>query len=196
MARSFATTGHFTSLGRNTLIFPVGYPLLITPAFLIGEQTPFLVITVIHALLAAVYLAGIYVWVRRYAPKAALPIALIALGNTVVLAIFRRPLSEVSFLPVMIWLCNALDQLDSPQRFCEAPSGPSPQKARWTTVLPASLLLTCLAMIRPTGIIFAAGFALQLLLAVRQNRITFRRGYAVPWRKRARDRHPSCVSDP
>lgn len=158
MARSFAGTGHFTNLGGENLIFPVGYPVVISPAFLLAAS-PFLVVTAIHALLAAAYLAGAYRWVCRFAPEAALPIALLAVGNVIVLALFRRPLSEVAFMAAMIWLVNALASLH-------------PTQTGWKPLLAASTLLTFLALIRPTGILFAAGLAVQLLVAIHRRQIS------------------------
>lgn len=159
LARSFATTGHFTNQGGQNLIFPVGYPLLISPAYRLGTQ-PFLAITTIHAVLTTVYLAGVYVWVRRYAAEAALPIALLAVGNVVVLALFRRPLSEVAFMTVLIWLGNVLCQV-VPECSFKSVSG-------------AAALLLLLALIRPTGIVLVGGVAVYLFVAFRHGQLSLR----------------------
>ena len=45
---------------------------------------------------------------RRHEPTAAWPVALIAVGNAIVLAILRRALSEAAFMAVMIWFVALL----------------------------------------------------------------------------------------
>jgi hypothetical protein len=166
IARSLATTGTATNLGSPHLMYAVGYPFLISPAFL-HDSFPFVLITLCHFALAVLYLVGTYVWVRRHAAEAAVPIALMALGNVIVLSIFRRALSEVLFLPVMIWLVNAL-----------AAIGNGTVSVR-RALLTAGLLLGTLVIIRPTGILFAGGFGLQMLICVRRGEVTWRRACAL-----------------
>jgi hypothetical protein len=150
IARSTATTGQPTNLGSPHLVYGAGYPLLISPAFLFGPY-PFLWLSAAHALMAALYLAGVYVWARRYVPEAAVPFALLAVGNCIVLTLLRRPLSEAAFLPVMIWAASALTAIPG-------------SRAAWRPVLAAAVLLSFLAVIRQAGVLFAVGFALHLAL--------------------------------
>ena len=70
IARSLAHGETPTNLGSRNLIFGIGYPAVIAPAFLLSA-TPFLLVTAINAALATAYLAGVVVWARRYAPAAA-----------------------------------------------------------------------------------------------------------------------------
>jgi hypothetical protein len=149
MARSVAHHGLPTRLGSANWVFGIGYPVLVSPVFWVSEL-PFVWLTLVHAGWAAVYLAGTWVWARRHADSAAVPIALLAVGNVVVLSLFRRPLSEVAFFAVMIWSVNAVAGL--------RPGG----RAVGGTLLSAAVLLCLLVLIRPTGILFALGAGLQL----------------------------------
>jgi hypothetical protein len=142
-------------------MYGIGYPALISPVFL-ANAFPFLLLSMVHATLAGLYLAGTYVWVRRHAPEAALPIALLAVGNVIVLSILRRPLSEATFLPVMIWLINALAAIPR-------------SRTVWRPLLAAIFLLTVLVLIRQAGIFFAAGFGLHLALLARQRELSWTR---------------------
>src|SRR5262245_59894295 len=85
LARSLASGEPPTNLGSRNLVFGIGYPIVISPAFLSGAA-PFLLVTAINAALATAYLAGVVTWVRRRDAAAAWPVALIAVGNVVVLA--------------------------------------------------------------------------------------------------------------
>ncbi|MBV9122410.1 MAG: hypothetical protein JO112_03480, partial [Planctomycetes bacterium] len=161
IARSLAATARPTNLGDTYLMFPLGYPSLISPLFLVGG-CPFLALTLLHAALSGLYLAGTYVWVRKHAPEAALPIALLAVGNVLVLGILRRALSEAAFLPLMIWLVNALGAIPR-------------SRTVWRPLLGAGVLLGLLVAVRQAGIFFAAGFGLQMLLSARRGLLTWRR---------------------
>ena len=110
IARSLASGAPPTLLGSRNLVFGIGYPLVIAPAFLVGAA-PFLAVTAINAGLATAYLAGVVVWARRHEPAAAWPVALIAVGNVVVLAMLRRALSEAAFMAAsqVPWGVAALD---------------------------------------------------------------------------------------
>ncbi len=160
IARSLASGAPPTNLGSRNLVFGIGYPLLIAPAFLLGAA-PFLAVTAINAALAAAYLAGVVAWAWRREAAAAWPIALLAVGNVIVLALFRRALSEAAFLAALIGFVIVL------------PTFPGPVRRR--DLLAAALLLVALVLVRPTGILFAAGWALLLALQVRAGFLTWRR---------------------
>jgi hypothetical protein len=151
VARSAAGGGPVTNLGSPHLVYGVGYPLLMSPVFL-GGPGPFLLLSVVHVGLAALYVAGTYVWARRYVPEAAGLIALLAVANAVVLVTLRRALSEAAFLPLMIWTVNAL-------------SAVRPGRVAWRPVLAAAGLLALLAVTRQAGILFAAGFGVRTAVA-------------------------------
>jgi hypothetical protein len=161
IARSAATTDHVTDLGSRHLVYGIGYPLLVSPVFLC-DAYPFFLLSVAHAVFAAVYLAGCYVWARRHVPEAAVLIALLAVANSIVLVTFRRPLSEAAFLPVMIWAINALAAVPA-------------ARAVWRPLLAAALLLSLLAVIRQVGVLFAAGFGVCLAVRAWQRQMSWPR---------------------
>ena len=159
IARSLAANGQPTNLGSDNLYYSIGYPILIAPVFLVAGS-PFLLLSVIHAVLTGVYLAGTYMWVRRHVAEAALPIALLAVGNVIVLLIFRRVLSEVAFMAVMVWFFNLLAMIRQDDRI------------RWPVFLTAAVLLIVVALIRPTGLLFAGGFGLVMLNSARKRKLS------------------------
>jgi hypothetical protein len=160
IARSLAGGGPPTNLGSRNLIFGIGYPLVISPAFVL-EASPFLLVSAINAGLAGMYLAAVVFWTRRRAEAAAWPVALIAVGNAIVLAMFRRALSEAAFMAVLMWFVVLLPRFPGPVRFRDLPASAG--------------LLFALVLIRPTGIVFAAGWALLLALQVRAGSLGLRR---------------------
>jgi hypothetical protein len=161
IARSAATAGRLTNLGSTHLVYGVGYPLLVSPVFQTGPF-PFLLLSAVHAGLAALYLAGTYVWARRHVPEGAVPAALLAVANAVVLVTLRRALSEAAFLPVMIWAVNALSAVPRSRR-------------PWRPLAAAALLLSLLAVIRQAGILFVAGFGVQLAAAAWRRELSWGR---------------------
>jgi hypothetical protein len=162
IARRLARGQVPTNLGSPHLVYGVGYPLLISPVFWAGDP-PFLLLSVLHTGAATVYLAGVYVWARRLIPEAAVPIALLALGQVTVLGLFRRALSEAIYMPLLIWTINALNA-----SVCR------PGAARYG--LPSAMfLLALLALIRQAGILFAGGFGLCVLGKAWQGQLSWSR---------------------
>ena len=164
IARSIATTGQPTNLGSPHLRYGVGYPFLISPVFL-WQVSPFLVLSLLNAALAILYVIGTYIWVRRHVPQASLLIALFAAGNVIILCILRRPLSEAFFLPLMIWLLIAWDGVRREDGTIS-----------WLRLLAAGVLISTLVVIRQAGIMFAAGFGLQMIICACRRNCTWRRG--------------------
>jgi hypothetical protein len=163
IARSIATTGQPTNLGSPHLRYGVGYPFLISPVFL-WQVSPFLILSLVNAALAILYVIGTYLWVRRHVPQASLLIALLAAGNVIVLCILRRPLSEAFFLPLMIWLLNAWDGVRREDG-----------SISWLHLLAAAVLISTLVVIRQAGIMFAAGFGLQMMICAYRRTCTWQR---------------------
>jgi hypothetical protein len=159
IARSMATSTHVTRLGSPNLFVGVGYPALISPAFLVARE-PFFVLSLIHAGWAVIFAVGIFRWVRRYDPGAALPVAMLTLGNAMILMIFRRALSDVAFMGVMIWLINAYADAIQDGR------------VNRRAVIAAILLQTLLALIRAPGILFVLGFVVQVGAALRRGELS------------------------
>jgi hypothetical protein len=99
-------------------------------------------------------------------PEAALPVALLSVGQVTVLVIFRRALSEVVFMPLLIWAVNALEA---------SLAGP---KGRRGLLATAVLLMVLLALSKQAGILLVGGFGLGLCVRAWQRQ--------VPWRRAAR----------
>jgi hypothetical protein len=160
IARSLSSGQPPTNLGSRNLVFGIGYPVVLAPAFLLSA-TPFLLVTAINAALATAYLAGVVAWARRHAPAAAWPIALMAVGNVVVLALLRRALSEAAFMAALIWLVVLLPGFRG--------------QVRRRNLLGAAAVLVALVLVRPTGILFGAGWVMLLALQVRTQVVSVRR---------------------
>lgn len=151
MARSLAADGEMTNLGSPHLRFPLGYPVLISPLFLLSER-PFLALSVWQWAVGVVWLWGVYHWARGVAPGGAVWIALLAGANAAVWLHFRRTLSEVAFMALLIWIVNLLVTLAEPRAW---------RAALWRTGVAAAMLVW-LVTIRQAGIMLAAGFGIVL----------------------------------
>lgn len=168
IARSIASGGPVTNLGSPHLWYPPGYPLLLSPTFLLGER-PILAISILHWVLGVLCMLGIYAWARRHVPEAAVLLTALALVNVLVWSHFRRTLTELPFMCVMIWTVNALDGVwrlpISRQLVLRLTAG--------------SLLLAYLATIRQVGVMFAAGFGVCLLWQAWLQRVGWARAIAM-----------------
>lgn len=168
IARGIAVGHHLRNLGGAHLAYPPGYPILISPAFLISNR-PFIAISIIHWLMALVFIAGVYRWTRRMASPAALLVTCLCGVNVAFWIYYRRPLSELAFMTVMIWAVLALDSaLDADGR------GPTIIRAALGMVLLAALVL-----IREPGILLVPGFAMAAWLRVRAGRLRWTDGLAI-----------------
>jgi hypothetical protein len=165
LARSIARDEHVPkNLGSEQLFFSLGYPLLISPAFLLADS-PFLLLSIMNCGLGILYMLGVYVWARRNVPEAALVITALAVVNVDVLALYRRPLSEVAFMPLVIWTINLLQPLAT-SSFSRSTLG---------RVFLGSLAQVLLAMARPAGILVAAGFGVVMAAAAWRGTLSWRR---------------------
>lgn len=153
IARSIARDDSIAAFGSPQLIASPGYPLLISPAFLFGNR-PLLAISVIHWLIAVVGLIGVYVWARRVIPSAAVTVTGLAMLNTAVWFYYRVALKEMAFLTVLVWAVNSTSAL---QRAAS-------RKAAIGYGFVATALMTLLCLIRYTGIVVLAGFAISLCM--------------------------------
>jgi len=168
IARSIALTHRLSNLGGVHLGYPPGYPILISPAFLISAR-PFLELSFIHWVMALIFMAGVYRWTRSLAPAAALILTGLAMTNVAFWIYYRRTLSEVAFMAVMIWAVLVFDSA------LEAP--------RWRAgamrTAAGVVLLIALVMIRETGVLLALGFAAAALLDVRDGKLRWTRGLSM-----------------
>jgi hypothetical protein len=176
IARHLAEGGPLSRLGDPQLSFPLGYPLLVSPAFLAGPR-PFLLLSILHALLAVVFMLGVYRWARRALGPPALWVTAVVMANVNVGIHYRRTLSEAAFLTVTVWAVVALDALLDRGR---APArGGASRPASPVASLAAGALVVLLATIREAGLVFGAGFVVALLAGIAHG-ATSRRAAVVP----------------
>jgi hypothetical protein len=152
MARSLARGTGPTNLGSPLLWYSPGYPALISPLFLISDR-PFLEIAVLHWLLAVGLLLGVYRWGRQVAPEAALWIASLTVVNHGFWIHFRRPLSEMAFMCLLVWAVNCLNGV-----------GQITRVNRLIGRLAAAAGLTALlCVVRPVGVMLVPAVAVWAL---------------------------------
>lgn len=152
IARSIAAGGRLTNLGNPHLAYPLGYPLILSPAFILGGR-PFLYVSMIQSALAVAFMLGVYRWAMRRAPGVALLITGGVMVNVSLWNYLRRPLSELAFMALAVWTVLALNAA------LEAKS----MRQAGRRIVAAAALLIALSMIREAGVLFAAGFGLAAL---------------------------------
>ena len=158
LARNIASGEEPAVLGQPRLGIPLGYPLLISPAFWFSER-PFLLVSAVNWLLAMVLMLGVYRWLRRQIPEHAVLLTSLIMVNAGLWYHFRRPLKEIAFLAVMVWLTNALQSLLQ---------GEGRRRIIRRGLLGVALLILLLT-VRYSGIVLIAGFGVALLLIVSRN---------------------------
>lgn len=155
LARSLAAGEPMTVLGQPRLGIPIGYPLLVSPAFWFSER-PFMALSIVNWLFAVALMLGVHRWLQRQIPQAAVLLTSLIMVNAGLWFHYRRPLKEIAFLAVMVWLANGLQALL--------------QGDGWQRILRraaiALLLLVLLLTIRYSGIVLVAGLGLALMLKV------------------------------
>lgn len=166
-ARHFAH-GEVLSLGSPHLRYLPGYPLLISPLFLFSDR-PFLLIAVLHWLLALAAAAGIYVWFGRLRIGAAGPLTALVMVNAGLWNIYRQVLSETAFMAGLVWAAYALE------RVMASPS--LRRTAAWTALsVPVLVWLSCT---RHAGLLLAVGFGLTMLVRAWAGRDSWARALVV-----------------
>jgi hypothetical protein len=160
IARSIASGGPLANLSSPHLAYPIGYPLIVSPAFLVSAR-PFVLISIIHWLLALALMLGIYRWSSRQAPRAALLITALVMSNVSLWNYYHRTLSELAFMAVAIWTVQAFNEA------LEAREGRG--SVAWLAV--ASVLLVLLSQIREVGVLFGGGFGIAILIRALAGRI-------------------------
>ena len=159
IARELATTGTFRNLNSPQLYYPIGYSLLIAPAFLIDDE-PFWLISIIHFLLGLVLIWLIYTWAREYVPVHAPWLVLLAVGSASFGNIYRRTLSETLFMLLCFATARSMMNVLKYNR------------GKWSTML----LMMALILTRPAGAMLAVGFATVVALGIICKEISLRRG--------------------
>jgi hypothetical protein len=172
IARNLGQNHLLANCGRPQVYYSPGYPLLISPCFLNGPA-PFWLLSLAQWLFMGVFLWGVYLWASRLAGQGALLVTALTAVNVSLWDVYRRTLSEVAFMAVMIWLVNLLNSTNNPR------VGASLRRALCQWIL-ATLLMAFLALIRPAGILFAGGFALARFPWTRRGELSWKRAVGVP----------------
>jgi hypothetical protein len=165
IARSIAVSHRLANLGGIHLGYPPGYPLLMSPAFLISAR-PFVVLSFMQWLIALVFMAGVYRWFGGMAPQAAVLLTGLVMVNVAFWIYFRRTLSELAFMTVMIWTVLALNAALDARTW----------RAIALRTAIGTALLIALVMIRETGVLLTLGFAVAALLNIRDARLRWTQG--------------------
>ena len=163
IARSIATRHQLLMLGYADMAYPPGYPLLVSPAFLVAPR-PFFTISVIQWLLAIAFMVGLYKWSIRQTPEAGLLVTILVLVNVTLWIYYRRALSEVAFMAVSIWGVLFLDRALESTRF----------RQRIFNTVVGTLLLVFLTLIREVGVLFGAALLMSICLRVCTRRLMAR----------------------
>ncbi len=146
------------------VVMAPGYPLLVAPAFLVSDK-PFLIIAVMHFVLAMLLMAAVYLWLRRWADSAAAPLAALVMSGACFWHNYRNTISELAFMTALMWAAYALERLIR--------AATRRQTALWGAAALVLSLLT--ASTRLVGVFLLAGFAAALLVCALRQQITSRR---------------------
>jgi hypothetical protein len=168
MARSLAEQGRMLNLGREHLWYFPGYPLLLSPLYLVSEH-PYWLISAFQWTAAALLMLGVYYWARSMVPQRAVWIAGLSAVNAGVWFHAPRVLSEVPFMCALVWTADA--------GIAASRSRSISRTVLWTAV--GSVLLAITALIRPAGMMLAVGFGLCLGWQALGNRMSWRRAVAM-----------------
>ncbi|HEV3005144.1 MAG TPA: hypothetical protein VGX78_11825 [Pirellulales bacterium] len=163
MARSLAQGTGPTNLGSRLLWYSPGYPALISPLFLVGDR-PLFWLSAFQWFGAVGLMLGVYQWCRRVAPDAAVWIACLTVVNHGLWLHFRRPLSEIAFLCLLVWTVNLLSSVWQASKWAFA--------FRLST---ACLLVALVCLVRPVGIMLAPGLAVSAFFDALRGRATWLR---------------------
>jgi hypothetical protein len=103
-------------------------------------------------IMAILFMIGLYRWTLKLVPEAAPLLTGLTMVNATLWIYYRRTLSELAFVTVMIWTVNALDRtLDA-----------SSVHEHVLVTLVGCALAVYLSMIREVGALFVVGFAIAI----------------------------------
>jgi hypothetical protein len=148
------------AFGQPQPSFPLGYPLLISPVFHIAPH-PLLLLSMMNWLLAIAFMLGTYQWMRRVIPDAAVLLTLLVMAHINVWNLYRRTLSEVLFLPLLMWTVVLVD------RVLSEPKG----ARRAAYVVMVMMLLVWLTATRETGLLAALAVAVTTFTSSRRSAV-------------------------
>jgi hypothetical protein len=161
IARNMAAGVGITDLDNGAPYFPPGYPLLISAPFLFSGR-PFLAISIIHVLLAAIFAVATWSWARRRLGCGAALVTAFVLVNASFLHHYRRPLSELAFTTAGMVAVVLLESIRS---------RPLPGWRGWLRMAAAAFVLAFLPLIREAGLVFSVGFAALSFADARRGRL-------------------------
>ncbi len=168
IARSLSSGHGLLNLGYRHIAYPPGYPLLISVAFF-QPSLPFLTISIMNFIMAVLFMIGLYRWTSRLAAEAAPLLTGLTMVNVTFWIYYRRTLTELAFMTIMIWTVNALD------RALE-------ERSAWGRALFTAIgcvLAVYLSMIREAGVLVVAAFAAALCVYVYRRRLRPRDAFAM-----------------
>lgn len=151
MARSFWDGDGPTSLGDKYKAYAIGYSFLLSPLFWISER-PFILIGIVHLLLACVIAVGVFRWASAYGRKAAVFATAFTITHACFCLYFRKPLSEMAYMAVMYWTVMILDRVRT---------ATTARERNWFALAGIVMLLVTLNF-RHNGVLLAPGFVVAL----------------------------------
>jgi hypothetical protein len=163
IARNMAD-GQLQRLDSAHLRWAPGYPVLIAPAFWLSDR-PFLLISLIHWILAMTLAGGLFVWFRRVAVPAAGLLTMLVMVNVSLWDLYRLTLSELAFMVWLVWSVHALQRVADSDRARTA--------AAWSVV--ATLVIIFGAYTRHVTVFALGGFGLVMAIRALQGRVTWTR---------------------
>jgi hypothetical protein len=168
MGRSVAQGQGIMYLGTPHWRYPPGYSLLISPIFLLGDR-PFLALSVFQWLAMVALMLGVYVWARRVLPEAALWITALTVVNSGLWIQYRRTLSEVAFMAMIMWIVNLFHTVVHSRK----------PAVLWAGAAAGIALTTFLCLVRQAGMTLAGGVCAGLLCLAISKQLSWRRAIII-----------------
>jgi hypothetical protein len=162
IARSLAQHGKLERLGSPHLRYAPGYPIFITPAFLLFRDHPFLLVQILQWLYALALIWGVYQWFKNYAGASAIWIAALTMAIAGYWDLYRTASSEIVSTPALVWAGVFM------VRSIRNPSS--------LPLLAAAILFTTISCAtRQVGVMLVPGYVIALLLRARAKEISLNR---------------------
>ena len=164
MGRSVAHGHGIMYLSTPHWRYPPGYSLLISPVFTLGDR-PFLALSVFQWLAMVALMLGVYAWARRVLPDAALWIAALTMVNSGLWIQYRRTLTEVAFMAMVVWTANLFHMIVHTRKTA----------VLWAGTVAGVALVAFSCMVRQAGVALAGGVCASLLCMAISGQVTWRR---------------------
>jgi 4-amino-4-deoxy-L-arabinose transferase-like glycosyltransferase len=164
IARNLILHGRLERLGSPHIRYAPGYPVFISPAFLLPR--PFIGVQVLQWIYALVLMLGVYIWFARYAGRSAIWIAALTMASAGYWDLFRTASSEIVFAPCLIWAGVSMARCLDGRRSILA-------------LIFAIVLAALACATRQAGAMLVPGFVLAFILHARNGRIAWPRAVAL-----------------